>query len=1076
MHAQYQDSSTGPAERSLPLKPTRTIEFTTTEGTNMSIDIAPDGKTIVFDMLGDIYTVPSVGGKAVQLTHGIAWDASPRFSPDSKTIAFVSDRNGQSNLWTMRSDGSGARRVTRYMDVINDTMTYVLVQPIWSPDGRSLIARAHRGQRRTALPYHFWRYDPINGVGVDLGNFGNKFVSGAGFAPDGNTLYYGWMNGEGGMGGGGLATFDTKTGRIDTISVPRANGINPIVSADGRWLIYAAKPRINGFDESNELRIRDLRTHQDSVLASTVQQNIGFLSTASYAFTPDSRAVVFMAHGKLNKIDISTGDLTNIPFSVDVRAELAPLVHNKSRLDFGPLHVRQLRSISQSPDGRFITFSAVGKVWVMNAADRSQKPKRLTSSMLREYYPAFSPDGRWISYVTWSDSAKGQLWKASVEGNGRPIQLTRVPSHYLAPRWTPDGSRIVFFQDSAGPIRFTFQEGGWPLSDVGWVEANGSNAGASFPADMMGELAGVLSISGDGSRVFYLKGGGADWELTGMSLITGKKSRLVRFEGPVEKASPSPDGRWLALQYGYNVAVVRFPRILSGDSIPLIRLYGPKKDTNLINLTTTGGTSPLWSHDSKYISWNWTNQLYRIPIESASHGAVGTSLPVAQIDLVVPRRLPTGQLLLRGARVVTMSANGIKRKRAVDGRDMVETDPMVIERGDILIDGYRIKAVGPSDSLSVPSGTKVIDVTGKTIIPGLIPSHEHRAHLTYATSEQHIGYAVTLAFGMTTVRDPAFGYEAFAVEELIEAGEMTGPRWFGTLSVIAPWNGSRAAREDIPDLAAARHLVQKSKSGGSFLLKEYGQNTRIERQWLNMAAAEVGIHATIEMFWQQLTFLQHVLDGYAATEHIMFYRPVYRDVIELYARSGTTYSTSEYPTAAGRIKNKALGLTPLQKAWYTPMAAQRYMEKKSDTSERTADEYFPIPLANISADLLRAGGNVVSGTDNPQSGIGPHRRWWAFESGGLNNAEILRIATLNGARVLGLEDDLGSIEPGKVADLVILNSNPLENIRSTVDIKYVVKSGEVYDALTLDTVWPISKKFPPFPWQRPIVDQPQLTK
>ncbi|MEP6778810.1 MAG: amidohydrolase, partial [Gemmatimonadaceae bacterium] len=136
----------------LPLRPTRTLSFTTKSGNWMSVDVNKDGNLLAFDLLGDIYTMPLSGGKATALTRGMGFDAQPRFSPDGKKIVFVSDRTGGYNLWTISTDKKDTVQITT-----GNTNTYE--SPIWTPDGRYIIAT-----RGTKL----WLFPAEGGTGIQL--------------------------------------------------------------------------------------------------------------------------------------------------------------------------------------------------------------------------------------------------------------------------------------------------------------------------------------------------------------------------------------------------------------------------------------------------------------------------------------------------------------------------------------------------------------------------------------------------------------------------------------------------------------------------------------------------------------------------------------------------------------------------------------------------------------------------------------------------------------------------------------------------------------------------------------------
>ena len=413
----------GDTANALPIEPVRTLSFTTDEGTWISLDVAPDGQAIVFDLLGDLYTIPMAGGQATRITSGTPWDGMPRWSPDGTTIAFISDRDGGDNLWLVSPDGTGLRKLTGEVD-------NTLSSPAWSPDGSYLVVRRF-GPYPTAENYltnvPLWMYHVGGGSGTRVypGDASAKSTNtGAAFGPDGRTLYFsshgGGYTGEN-LGAYQVVALDLEDGTERRLTSGAGGGLRPVVSPDGRWMVYATRAGAR-----TALRIRDLETHEDRWLVDEVQRDDqeGYAPNdvfPGYAFTPDSRSVVFYGGGKIHRVDVESREVTNIPFSVDVEIGMAERHFIPLEVDDGPLDVTQLLSVSESPDGRLVTFSALGKVWTAEKdGDDVGDPGRLTAGEDREYYPAFSPDGRWVAYVTWADSVGGYLWKAPADGSGEP--------------------------------------------------------------------------------------------------------------------------------------------------------------------------------------------------------------------------------------------------------------------------------------------------------------------------------------------------------------------------------------------------------------------------------------------------------------------------------------------------------------------------------------------------------------------------------------------------------------------------------------------------------------------------------
>jgi imidazolonepropionase-like amidohydrolase/Tol biopolymer transport system component len=1051
-------------KKELPLKPERRIEFTTDEGTWISLDVSPDGRTIVFELLGDLYTLPIGGGEARPLTQGMAFDSQPRFSPDGRRIVFLSDRAGAENVWTMAADGSDAKALTK--DERSE-----FASPAFTPDGDYVVVSKNPEDTAT---FELWMYHVKGGSGVQVTKAKPKpdtppdkqaNVIGVAASADGRYFYY--ARKEGGFKYDvpkfplwQVVRRDRTTGDEDPITDAPGSGFRPALSPDGTRLVYGTR-----HEAQTALRVRDLVSGEDRWLYHPVQrddQESRFTRDLlpGYAFTPDGAAVVAAFDGGIQRIELASGRATRIPFSAKVSQSLGPKLDFPARVDESDVRARLIQAPALSPDGKRLAFSALTRLYVVELP--SGEPRRVTSGDDREFQPAWSPDGRWLAYVTWT-SAGGHVKRAPADGGAAPTTLTRAPAYYREPVFTPDGSSVVALR-GAPRVRLEREDewSGLPAGmDVVMIPAEGGDArvviptrGASRPhfgkeRDRLYLYApeGLLSLRLDGSdRRVHAK-------------LVGKGP------GPeppaADSAQISPDGRHALALVNQQLYVAAIPR--AGGEAPTINVQSPSVAAS--RLTKLGVDSFAWADAGATIAWSLGASFFRQPLASvkfdppeeakkdaaeATKGAKAAKAAALEkpayeeiaIAVVRPRHRPQGTLVLRGARIISMKGDEI------------------IPDGEIVVTNNRITALGPRGTLTPPVGARVMDVAGATIIPGLVDTHAHWFEVRHGVLDvQAWTFLANLAYGVTTGRDPQTATnDLFAYQDLVEAGEMLGPRAFSTGPGVF-------SETDFQSLDEAKGLVAKYKKYyRTNTLKSYVVGNRRQRQWMVEACKEHGLMPTTEGALDLKLDLTHVLDGFAGNEHALPIVPLFRDVVELVARSGLSYTptllvsyggpfgehyfytTSEVhddPKLRRFVPGSLLHAKSARRPWF-----------------REQEHVFP-KLAAAAAQIARAGGRVCIGGHGQLQGLQDHWEMWALAKGGLTPHEVLRAATLHGAQAIGYAQDLGSLEPGKLADLVILDADPLADLRNTTRIRYVMKDGELFEGATLDQVWPKQKALDP---------------
>ncbi len=1076
-------------KKGLPLKSDRKIEFSTDEGTWLSLDVSPDGKTIVFELLGDIYTLPIEGGQAKLIAGGMAFDSQPKFSPDGKWIAFLSDREGSENIWIMHPDGSEVTQVSK--DPNSE-----FASPSWAPDGNYIfVSKAGFG----LTTFEVWMYHVRGGTGVQITKAKPAPTTprrerhnavGVVASPDGKYIYYAVRHGGFAYNAQfplwQIARRDRKTGDEDVLIEQLDSSFRPVLSPDGTQVLYVTR-----YETESGLRLRNLQSGEDRWVKYPVtrdDQESRFTRDLfpGYAFLPDGKEIVYNQDGKIHRLNLAAGTDAVIPFTAQVSQEIGPKLDFPQKVEQGSVKVRLIQDPEESPDGKKLAFSAMTHLYTLDL--RGGKPQRLTSGNAREFQPTWSPDGKSIAYVTWS-SEGGQLWKVATAG-GTPQQLSKSLAVYSNPAWSPDGTKIVALRGNAYDRENSEFDGGQTANaDLVWIPADGGDANLILPA----RGAGGPHFTHENDRIYvYTPQGLISLRYDGTDRRTHlqvKGQGAFFAEEPIaaDDVQPSPDGQWVLAHVMNQLYLIAMPMV--GGEAPTVNVATASVPAK--RLTDIGADYFAWADDGKTITWAVGSSLFREPVSAISFeppkdekkdgekkdgdtkdadkkNAAAPSTDAKKddkkeekkeekkpeklkeqdknveeiaVDLEVPRKTPKGTVVLRGATVVTMKGDE------------------VLKNADIVVENNRITRVGAKGS--VPAGAKLFDVTGKTIVPGFVDTHAHWTEIRRGILDtQNWAFLANLAYGVTAGLDVQTGSnDMFAYQDLVDSGDILGLRAFSTGPGVFSDNNFQSMEE------VKGVLTKYKKYYGTPNIKSYIVGNRKQRQFMVQASKELGMMPTTEGGLDLKLNLTHVIDGFHGNEHTLPIAPLYKDVLQIFAQSGIAETPTLIVNYGGPFgENYWYEYSEVHdNAKLNHFTPHKILDEKTKRREGwfRKDEFEFPKLAAQMAKLERAGGLVGVGSHGQLQGLGYHWEMWMLASGGMTPMEVLHCATVNGSKIIGRPQDLGSIEPGKLADLVILDKNPLEDIHNTNTVHWVMKNGELFEGDTLNQVWPEQKKLEP---------------
>lgn len=1019
-----------------PMGEFETVSINTDNGTWMSVDVSPADDYVVFDMLGDIYRMPASGGDAELLRGGIAWHMQPTYSPDGEYIAYTSDEGGGDNIWVMRADGSDARQVTH-------ESFRLLNSPAWSPDGHYIVARKHFTARRSLGAGEIWMYHRNGGSGVQLTERPNdqKDLGEPAFSHDGQYVYYSqdvtpgdaFQYAQDSVAGiYAIRRYELATGDIETVISGMGGAIRPTPSPDGRYLAFVSRD-----DFQSKLYLYDLATGERREiydnLTRDMQETWAIHGVYPHmGWTKDAEHLVFYAQGKLHRLAVETAEVEQLAFNVTTEKQVQPALRFKQPIERDEFDVRMLRHTAISADGSRAIYEALG--YLYEVAPGQGEPARLTTQTERfEQFPTYSRDGNYLLYTTWHDQELGQIVLRNLQSGNERV-LATGPGKFVEPQFAPDGESIIYRKIRGGYLTD-------PL--------HGVNPGIYHLALDSGEPQlltkhGQAAHFGEHSdRVYYAASGPS---LRVIDIAT-KQQRTLYTSDHATEFKVSPDGKYLAFAEGFKVYIT--PLLGHGESL---HISPSASQFPVQQVSQRAGENIAWTADSTQLYWTLGPELYSTSLDGIFDirdngefelAANGTNIGFAH-DVYVPDQV----IAFVGGTVVTMN-----------GDEMIEDAVVVVE-------GNKIAEVGPRGMVHIPQNAEQVDISGQTLLPGLIDTHAHGAQgESQIIPQQNWNLYAGLALGVTTIHDPSNNTkQIFAASEMQRAGEIVGPRIFSTGTILYGANGPGFTAQ-VDSLDDARFHIERLKKAGAFSVKSYNQPRRDQRQQFIQAAREMEVMVMPEggsLYQHNLSMVQ---DGHTTIEHSIPVETLHDDVLQFWQQTEVAY-TPTLGVSYGGIWGENYWYAQ-SNVWEHPRLSkfvpERVLRPRSMRRNIAPDEHYNHFNAAAGAYALQNEGVLVTaGAHGQREGLAQHWEIWMMEQGGMSPYQALRTATIDAAKALGMDHAIGSIERGKLADIIVIDGDVMSDLRQSENVSKVMVNGRLFDAETMHELGAQAKERTPF--------------
>lgn len=1032
----------------------KTVTIDTTETTWSSLDVTPNGDHFVFDMLGDIFMVGSGGGEAKALTQDFAWNIHPAVSPDGSKVAFISDRDGLSNLWIMDINGENPVQITKEKE-------HVIHAPKWSPDGEYIVVMKGIMSSRSIPAGEIWMYHRSGGAGVVIkerenGKVEQQNLADPAFSADGRYIYFTHDISPGSRfeynrdplnGIFAITRYDRQTGEEERFISGSGGAVAPTPSPDGKHIAFVRRVK-----NKTALFIKELATGLEKPVFLELERDMqeGFGTEGYFAYfdwTPQSDAIIFWTGGKFHKLTLADKSVQTL--DVSVRSELKYAEALRFEVDVAPdqFDVKAIRWAQKSPDGKSILFQALGKLYLRDIS--TGKNKRLTKQNEHdEYYPRYSQDGKKIVYTTWNDQSLGTIRVVSARG-GKGKVVNVQPGHYIEPSFSTDGKLIAYRKVTGGYLlapQYSTEPGIYVLNLNDETATRVSKNGVE------------PHFSAGNDRVYYTESVSAAYpetQFVSVDLNGEDKQEHLYGADKVSEYRLSPNKKYVAFVHQYNTYVMLFAQV--GKRLNI----GPQiKSLPVQQLSARAGNYMTWRDNSSTVGWSHGPRYFERAVNDAfaflsDQSADSLPAPVSDgtsLSFKHPFAKPEKVTVLSGGNIITMR----------DANDRQE----VIKDGVIVIENNKISAVGKKGEVTIPEGALIIDTTGKSIIPGLIDAHSHGAQgRNEVIPQQNWEQYSSLSFGVTTIHDPSNDTtEIMAAAELQRAGKIVAPRIYSTGTILY---GAEAVnfKAIINDYDDAYFHVQRLKDIGAISVKSYNQPRRDQRQQVLVAAEKQQMMVMPEgggKFQQNVSML---VDGHTGLEHNLSIPRGYDDLTQLWQVTEFGY-TPTFVVSFGGMSGEYF-FYDRDEVWknerllrYVP----NFLVDGRSIRRQTApdNQYNHIEVAKYAKHLRDKGVRVMIGAHGQREGLGAHWELWIMQQGGFTPFEALRGGTIDGAKHLGMDKHIGSIEVGKLADIAVIDGDVLSDLRRSEYVTHTIINGRVFDTATMNELGSKTERQPFF--------------